>query len=186
MKKYKIVYEGATDMLINRYSHELNKEKKEVPKEKMEEWEEKNWKRKACQNDNGKLILLDTYLLGSIRRGAFASGVQLSKKSGKSTISKGFIDSNLLIEESPVIEKCVVEPFSSNVKISKATIMSIRPKIKKGWKVTFEIYDLNEMFTVQELTKLLEYCGKFIGLGDWRPKFGRYSVLEVKEVKENV
>ena len=184
MKKYEIELKGATNLLINKYSHELNKEKSDISNEKLPEWQEKNWKRKAIYDNENNLILPDTYITGSLRMGAYASGLQLSKKKGKKTISKGFIDGNLLIENSPIIEEFTkLIPFDSNVKIGKATIMSIRPMLEKGWKVKFNIIDLNEMFTKDELERLFDYCGKFIGIGDWRPKFGRYIVTSVKEVK---
>jgi hypothetical protein len=183
MKKYEIELEGATDLLINKYSHGLNKEKGSVAKDKIPEWEEQNWKRKAYYNKEGNLILPDTYVIGSLRSGAFASGLQLSKKSGKKTISKNFIDGNLLMEESPVIlTSNPLTPFDCNVKINKATIMTIRPKIERGWKVKFKIFDLNASFTIEELERLFDYCGKFIGMGDWRPKFGRYAITKIKEV----
>lgn len=179
MKKYNVKIGGATDMLFNKFSHDLNKEKKGIDKSKIEEWEEQNWERKLYTDNNGNIILPDTYIIGSLRKGAFASNLQLAKKKGKSTISKSFIDSNLLIEESPIIENVKVNPFLSNVKIGQATVMSIRPKIDKGWTASFEIYDLNEMFSKTELMRLFDFCGKFVGLGDWRPKYGRYKVLEV-------
>ena len=185
MKKYEIQIEGSADMLINKFDHELNKEKSKVQKDKMPEWEEKNWRRKAYFDKNDNVILPDTYIIGSLRKGAFASGLQLSKKTGKKTISKAFIDSNLLIEESPLIGNVKdLTPFSTNVKIGTATIMTIRPMLKKGWCATFFIYDLNGMFTEDEIIRLFDYCGKFVGLGDWRPKYGRYKVKSVEGVKD--
>ena len=183
MKQYEIELEGATDLLINKYSRELNKEKASVEKGKIPEWEEQNWKRKAYYDKGGNLILPDTYIIGSLGRGAFQSGLQLSKRKGRKTINKGFIDGNLLMEESPIIEtQSELMAFDCNVKINSATIMTIRPKIEKGWKVRFMLFDLNEMFSQEELERLFDYCGKFIGVGDWRPKFGRYAITKIKKV----
>ena len=182
MKKYEIKLEGATDLLINRYSHELNKEKQSIGKDKISEWEDNNWKRKAYTNNKGELYIPDVYIIGCLRMGAFASGLQLSKKIGKKTISKNFIDCNLLLEESPVLENATLEPFDCNVKINKSTIMTIRPRVTKGWKLTFNIFDLNESFSKDELMRLFDYCGKFVGIGDWRPKFGRFLITSIKEV----
>ena len=184
MKKYEIELEGVTDLLINRYSHELNKEKASVAKDKLPEWEEQNWKRKAYYDKEGNLILPDVYIIASLRSGAFASGVQLNKKSGKKTISKAFIDGNLLIEESPqIITDQPLEPFDCNVKINKNTIMIIRPKIAKGWTVKFKIVDLNSSFSKDEMERLFDYCGKFVGTGDWRPKFGRFIITDIRGVE---
>lgn len=183
MKTYEIVLEGATNLLINKFSHELNKEKTAIGKDKIPEWEEKNWHRKAYYDKENNLILPDTYITGSLRRGAFSSGVQLNKKQGKKTISKGFVDGNLLIDVSPIIQtESELKPFDCNVKIGTSTIMTIRPMIEKGWKVKFNIIDLNESFSKEELKNLFDYCGKFIGVGDWRPKYGRYSIISIKEV----
>jgi len=184
MKKYEIQIEGVTDMLINKFSHELNKEKTSVAKDKLVEWEEKNWKKKAYINDDVEPFMPDVYITGSLRNGAYSSGLQLSKKKGKKTISKAFIDGNSLIDNTKPLIKISSEiiPFSTNVKINKATITTIRPLFSAGWKCNFQIVDLNESFTLEEIERLFNYCGKYIGVGDWRPKYGRFKINKIKEV----
>lgn len=183
VKTYKIEIEGIVPILLNKYDHDLNKEKTAVPKGKKEDWEEENWQRKAYYNNNDEIILPDTYIMGSIRSIANESGIQASKKGGKAkALSKAFIDGSLILDFSPVIgNKEDLVPFKTNVKIAQSTIMSTRPKLD-NWVAVFDIIDLNEVFLMEEIKALIEYAGKFKGVGDWRPKFGRYKLNKIEEV----
>jgi len=62
------------------------------------------------------------------------------------------------------------------VVINKVRVMGIRPMFASGWSTAFGIeYDdsiLNEAAIVKAMTD----AGALIGLGDWRPKFGRFIV----------
>jgi len=56
-----------------------------------------------------------------------------------------------------------------------------RPAFKKGWEAKFKILILDEDRLPQKaLGEILEYAGKFVGIGDWRPHFGRFEVIEFK------
>jgi len=83
MKKYEIQIEGSADMLINKFDHELNKEKSKVQKDKMPEWEEKNWRRKAYFDKNDNVILPDTYIIGSLRKRRFCFRITIIKENRK-------------------------------------------------------------------------------------------------------
>lgn len=62
------------------------------------------------------------------------------------------------------------------VKVQLARIIRIRPMVPTGWSATFTVeYDesiVNRQAVIQALTE----AGALIGLGDWRPKFGRFTV----------
>lgn len=52
-----------------------------------------------------------------------------------------------------------------------------RPYFEMGWKASFSmtIADL-EMVEVNQIKEILDHAGRRIGIGDWRPKFGRFFV----------
>lgn len=61
------------------------------------------------------------------------------------------------------------------VVIQRAGITRSRPGFFEGWKITFEIVVLEPEFLPKErLYELVENAGKFQGLGDFRPTFGRF------------
>jgi hypothetical protein len=62
------------------------------------------------------------------------------------------------------------------VAIQKSRIIRIRPMIPTGWEATFTLeYDEN-IVNGANLTKAMQDAGALVGLGDWRPKFGRFLV----------
>ncbi|OGM09206.1 hypothetical protein A2Z67_04670 [Candidatus Woesebacteria bacterium RBG_13_36_22] len=56
-----------------------------------------------------------------------------------------------------------------------------RPLFKKGWKAEFTII-VDDDIPKQIVESVMEITGHKIGIGDWRPRFGRFDV-ELKEVR---
>ena len=54
-----------------------------------------------------------------------------------------------------------------------------RPLFEKGWKGRFSLtLSDTEVIEVERLKEILDYSGSRIGIGDWRPKFGRFIVTK--------
>jgi len=60
-------------------------------------------------------------------------------------------------------------------------VLRRRPAFKKGWEVEFGLIVLDEQIGTDRLKQILEHAGKFCGVGDWRPDFGRFEVVEFNE-----
>jgi hypothetical protein len=67
------------------------------------------------------------------------------------------------------------------VVVQRARIMRERPKFT-DWELSFAIEIIDEQFSVPALKEILEAAGK-IGIGDFRPRFGRFMVTQFKEEK---
>ena len=70
-------------------------------------------------------------------------------------------------------EHCLV----TGVRIQRARIMRTRPQFKNWWAdipISFEDGTLNE----SQVRDILPLTGEVIGLLDWRPRFGRFTVDE--------
>ena len=64
------------------------------------------------------------------------------------------------------------------VKLQKsATIMRTRPRFDK-WAVDFEIMCIDELVSIRDIEKFINIAGMVKGLGDYRPKFGRFIVKD--------
>lgn len=57
-----------------------------------------------------------------------------------------------------------------------ARLMKVRAMIPTGWKLTVTLDYDETMMNVKDLIKAMIDGGAYIGLGDWRPKFGRFLV----------
>lgn len=67
------------------------------------------------------------------------------------------------------------------VAIQKSRIIRIRPMIPTGWSITFDLEYDDSILNPKNLIKAMVDAGALIGLGDWRPKFGRFTVEVVED-----
>lgn len=63
----------------------------------------------------------------------------------------------------------------SSVGVQQARTMRCRPAFEK-WSLDVELFFDPSMVNRDQLLSAMESAGKFIGLGDYRPRFGRYTV----------
>ena len=66
-----------------------------------------------------------------------------------------------------------------SVKVGTAKVARCRP-IFKAWQCTFTVLFEESALQRDDLDRALEDTGKMIGLGDYRPRFGRFEVLAAK------
>ena len=62
------------------------------------------------------------------------------------------------------------------VKVQQARIIRIRPMVPSGWSAAFTVEFDESIVNGASVRDALVEAGAIIGLGDWRPKFGRFSV----------
>ena len=55
-------------------------------------------------------------------------------------------------------------------------IIRIRPLIPTGWTMTFTVEFDESIVNKQAVATALTEASSLVGLGDWRPKFGRFTV----------
>ena len=65
------------------------------------------------------------------------------------------------------------------VAVQKSRIIRIRPMIPTGWSMSFDVEFDDGIVNPKNLLKAMTDAGSLVGLGDWRPKFGRFLVEEV-------
>jgi len=61
-------------------------------------------------------------------------------------------------------------------RVQQARIMRTRPRFD-DWSAEFNLISLDEtVLPMKDLKKIIVYAGKYIGIGDRRPEFGRFKV----------
>ena len=63
------------------------------------------------------------------------------------------------------------------VVIQRSRVVRIRPAFKAGWELEFTIECLDDEISPELLHDVLILAGRTVGIGDYRPKFGRFSVV---------
>lgn len=65
------------------------------------------------------------------------------------------------------------------VKVGQARIIRTRPKFDK-WAVTFRLQVMDDVTNEAEVKDWVGAAGRLVGLCDWRPRYGRFRVMEFK------
>jgi hypothetical protein len=64
------------------------------------------------------------------------------------------------------------------VTIQRNGISRTRPAMKAGWRAEFDLMvNLPEYVTRTDLREVIEAAGRLIGVGDFRPTFGRFGIV---------
>ena len=62
------------------------------------------------------------------------------------------------------------------VAVQKSRIIRVRPMFPTGWSISFNLEFDDTIINEKSIVKAMQDAGALVGLGDWRPKFGRFVV----------
>lgn len=69
--------------------------------------------------------------------------------------------------------------YRAPVKVGMSRLVRTRAKFPIGWSLEFTLQINENHVDVGDVDLAFEDAGQFIGLGDWRPRFGRFTVERV-------
>lgn len=67
--------------------------------------------------------------------------------------------------------------FVRGVRVQRNRVMRTRPKFD-NWSAEIEIKFLPDIINERQIREIAVIAGDIIGVGDWRPKYGRFEVLK--------
>jgi len=71
------------------------------------------------------------------------------------------------------------------VVIQRSAITRIRPCFLKGWEATFILLVLlPEYIPLENLTQVINDAGRLIGVGDFRPTYGRFCITQISVLSD--
>ena len=109
-------------------------------------------------------------------------------KEGKTALAGMFVDTDgvLEYEGGPLtVKQLVASPdhrLTVPVAVNQSKVIRVRP-LFRNWSCSFEVSILEEMAGTATLQTWLNNGGNFVGLGDWRPRYGRYEVRAVEVIR---
>ena len=173
-----VTVEGSADFLFHRWNAEAVDEKAAAAK---------NSKGKKTDNiesyvyriDSGEIAIPGEYLRGSIINAAkFRQDPRSPRKSAMDLFKAA------LVVTSPLASLGVTEwdyLDKRRVMIQRQGINRVRPAMRAGWRATFDLLVmLPEYVDLGTLRETIESAGRLIGVGDFRPTFGRFGIVEFK------
>jgi hypothetical protein len=166
--------EGSSAMLFHRWSCEVVEEKAKAAKGSKSKKSD-NIESYLYRTDEGELAVPSEYFRQAIIHAAkFKQDPRSPRKSAMDLFKAGIATlgelCSLGVEEPDYLDR-------RKVVIQRAGITRIRPAMLAGWKcvVSFQIL-LPEYINPAMLNEMLQYAGRIVGVGDFRPSFGRFQV----------
>ena len=191
-KVYEVTIQGAggSGILMNKMPDlSISKaEKKSQAKVDPTEAERLNWREKLYFREDGSVIIPGENIHESLKEGAAFWGMKIPGEGNKTYTN--LVAASIIIEDADLginKDSNAIIPFGKAVngnpskgKKSGCKVYKIRPLIRP-WKVTFTMHFFDGRLSLEILRTIFHYAGTFKGLGDWRPTYGRYEIVEIKE-----
>ena len=171
---------GSADLLFHRWNAEAVDEKAKAAKNSTGKKTD-NVESYVYRNDDGEICLPGEYLRGAIINAAkFRQDPRSPRKSAMDLFKAAIV---------------VTSPLASlgatnwdyldkrRVMIQRQGINRVRPAMRVGWKATFDLLVmLPEYIDQTALRETIESAGRLIGIGDFRPTFGRFGIVKFKVI----
>lgn len=172
-----ISIQGTADLLFHRWSCEGVEAKSRASKgskaKKMDDIESYVYR---C-SDNTVGIPGEYLRQAIIGASKFQQDPRSPRKSAQDLYKAGVISltdlASLGKEQWDLLHQC-------RVTIQRNSITRTRPCFLKGWKASFIfLISLPEYISIELLSSTITDAGRLIGLGDFRPTYGRFSLLNI-------
>lgn len=175
-----VTIEGIVPLLMHRYSVEAvdakNKAAKGSAAKKSDDLESFVYRDEA-----GELCIPGVAIRGAIVTAAKFEQDPRSPRKSMMDLAKAGVD--CITELASLgVNKWELED-KRRVLVQRNAVSRTRPGMKTGWRVSFRLMIvLPQYFTPEIVRKLLTNAGKMVGVGDFRPSYGRFDVVSVDVV----
>jgi len=171
-----VTIEGASDFLFHRWNNEAVAEKAAAAKgskaKKTDDPESF-----VYRDEKGDLAVPGEYLrMAIINAAKFKQDPRSPRKSAMDLYKAGIV--NMTPLASLGVKEWDYED-RRRVMIQRNGVTRVRPAMLKGYRVEFQIMvNLPEYIDPASLRETIEQAGRLIGIGDFRPTFGRFGVVK--------
>jgi hypothetical protein len=166
---------GTSDFLFHRWNCEAVEEKSKAAKNSAAKKTD-DLETYVYRDDDGGLCIPGEYLRQAIIHAAkFRQDPRSPRKSAMDLYKAGVVT---LTNLAPLGVRTWDYEDKRRVVIQRAGVNRTRPAMKQGWKATFDLMVLTpEYISKQDLNDVITTAGRLIGVGDFRPTFGRFQIV---------
>ncbi len=149
------------------------------------------WRDYLYATHDGQICQPSSHLEGAMVKAA--ASFKVTGKRGKSY--KDLFSANVFVDPPEILhgiavpeeldtdaDKCLYLDMRPVV-VQRARVVRIRPAFKPGWHLAFTINVIDDEISAEIVNDVLTLAGKAVGIGDYRPKFGRFMVSRFDVVK---
>lgn len=181
MKEVTYRFDGITPLLMNNVNS-MFKAKEKPARSKPDEWEQGNemfTSRMYINKAGTELALPERVLRGLVYDAAKKSGI---KQAGKRTTYADLVQSVLFFPYDALLEQDVSEVVREQAFVGMngtKKVLRVWPKLE-NWNCDVKIIVTDEkQFPLEILDEILQFAGDFVGVGDYRPQFGRFKAKRI-------
>jgi len=167
---------GTADLLFHRWNCEAVEEKANAAKGSKAKKTD-NIESYLYRNDAGEICLPGEYVRQAVIAAArFRQDPRSPRKSAMDLFKAA------IVSLTPLASLGIAEPdyqHKCRVMVQRNGVTRVRPAIKAGWTATLSLLvNLPEYVSPDMLHEVLTQAGKLIGVGDFRPTYGRFQVRQ--------
>lgn len=173
-----ITIQGTADFLYHKWNVEAVEEKSRAKKGSTTKKTD-NIESYVYRNDKGELCIPGEYLRQStIGAAKFRQDPRSPRKSAQDLFKAAVVAVTPLAS---LGTKAWDYEDKRRVVIQRSAITRTRPAMKAGWTVKIQLQcNLPEYVSPSLLNEVVQQAGKLIGIGDFRPTYGRFQVVGFK------
>jgi hypothetical protein len=172
-----VTLEGSAAILLHGWNNESVEAKAKSAKNSRAKKSD-NLESYIYRDQDGSLALPGTYLHGALINAAkYVQDPRSPRKSGCDLVRAAIVPlDDLAAFHGPLTVWDYVD--RRRVTIQRNAITRERPALRAGWRITFELMVLvPEYVDTVLLRRLLTDAGRLVGIGDFRPTYGRFDVV---------
>lgn len=168
--------EGVCPLLFHRWNNESVAAKAKAKKGSIEKKSD-DIESYLYKDDRGFVCIPGEYVRQSIIHAAKYEQDPRSPRKSMMDLTKAAVVSLTELASVGIKEADYID--QRRVVIQRSAITRSRPALKQGWKATFQFQvNLPEYLPQQKFNYLLQQAGRIIGLADFRPSYGRFTVVK--------
>jgi hypothetical protein len=173
--------EGMADILFNKpLPEEIERPEGSNPGRKTKDQRLEQAERRVHDTPKGLCWPVEGFI-ESICAGSQKVGLKVGKGGFASYVKAGvFVEGDLLFNKKK--RDYIHEHWGRVPPRTGALVLVRRPALKEGWSIVFRLAVLDNI-NDEQLKTALEHAGLLVGLGSWRPRYGRFRVTEWKVSK---
>ena len=182
MKTYKVEIEGTSPYLMHKFAgledgtaEARGRTRIGVPDWKLEA------EKSIYKNAEGEIYIPSAQIEGAMIKAAVNEKIPGKRGKTYKNLVKGFV---FIEPDQIIITPQDWEMDARAVVVQRNRVVRYRPRFDK-WKLAFDLVINEEDQIPNEVIKrILDSAGRYTGIGDYRPKFGRFMVTKFEEVSK--
>ena len=181
MKIFDVSIEGIRPLLMHRFPEEVANEK--IQKRTGAHDDSKEAEISLYRHSDGTIYQPAEHIEGAIKQAAKDFRITGKRSRSYSVLVQAQVE----VEPRAIPhknQKWVTDARSVVLSATRGRIMRYRPRFDI-WALDFKLVVNDDQIPVEVLKGILEHAGNHEGIGDYRPKYGRFIVTRFVELKSD-